>query len=265
MRIVRYTFENKTSYGIVEDGRLHPCDGDPFTGLTRHSAVIDPDSVRLLPPVDPPNIICIGLNYRKHAEETGIAIPAEPLIFIKTTTSLCGPGDAIVLPPYSPDQIDYEAELAIVIGKRARDITEDEVPDAVLGYTVANDVSNRAAQFADGQWARGKSHDTFCPVGPAIVTDIDPDNLKITCRLDGQVMQDSSTSDMIFSCRRIVSYLSRSFTLLPGTLILTGTPQGVGFKRTPPVFLRPGQIVETEIEGIGKLVNPVIMGNRRPE
>jgi 2-keto-4-pentenoate hydratase/2-oxohepta-3-ene-1,7-dioic acid hydratase in catechol pathway len=265
MRIVRYTYEDKTSYGIVEDDLLHPCDGAPFTGLIRRSAVLDPDAVKLLPPVDPPNIICIGLNYRKHAEETGIPIPAEPLIFIKATTSLCGPGDAIVLPTHSPDKIDYEAELAIVIGKHARDITEDEVPDFILGYTVANDVSNRAAQFTDGQWSRAKSHDTFCPVGPAIVTDIDPDNLKITCRLDGRVMQNSSTSDMIFSCRRIVSYLSRSFTLLPGTIILTGTPEGVGFKRIPPVYLQPGQIVETEIEGIGTLVNPVIGGNRRSE
>jgi 2-keto-4-pentenoate hydratase/2-oxohepta-3-ene-1,7-dioic acid hydratase in catechol pathway len=265
MKIVRYTFEDKTSYGIVDDGLLHPCDGDPFTALVRHSAVLDPDAIRLLSPVDPPNIICIGLNYRKHAEETGIAIPSEPLIFIKATTSLCGPGDAIVLPVYSPDKIDYEAELAIVIGKRAREITEEEVPDVILGYTVANDVSNRAAQFTDGQWARAKSHDTFCPVGPSIVTDLDPDNLRITCRLDGQVMQDSSTSDMIFSCRRIVSHLSRCFTLLPGTIILTGTPAGVGFKRNPPVYLQPGQIVEVEIEGIGTLVNPVIVGKRRAE
>jgi len=265
MRIVRYTFADKTSYGIVEGTQLHPCDGDPYSGLSRQTAVLDPAAVRLLSPVDPPNIICIGLNYRKHAEETGIPIPAEPLIFIKATTSLCGPGDAIVLPAQGPDKVDYEAELAIVIGKRARDITENEVPDFILGYTVANDVSNRAAQFTDGQWARAKSYDTFCPAGPAIVTDIDPDNLKITCRLDGRMMQDSSTSDMIFSCRRIVSHLSRCFTLLPGTLILTGTPAGVGFKRNPPVFLRPGQIVEAEIEGIGTLVNPVTGGKRRPE
>lgn len=265
MRIVRYTFEDKTSYGIVEDGLLYPCDGDPFNRLIRQSIVLDPDAVKLLPPVDPPNIICIGLNYMKHAEETGIPIPAEPLIFIKATTSLCGPGDAIVLPAHSPDKIDYEAELAIVIGKRARDITVKEAPDIILGYTVANDVSNRAAQFTDGQWARAKSYDTFCPVGPAIETDLDPDNLKITCRLDGRVMQASSTSDMIFSCRRIVAHLSRCFTLLPGTIILTGTPEGVGFKRNPPVFLQPGQIVETEIEGIGRLVNPVIGGKRREE
>jgi 2-keto-4-pentenoate hydratase/2-oxohepta-3-ene-1,7-dioic acid hydratase in catechol pathway len=263
MKIVRYLYEGKTSYGLVEGIHLLSCDGDPFTGLIRQSAVIDPAAVKLLPPVDPPNIICIGLNYRKHAEETGIPAPAEPLIFIKATTSLCGPGDAIVLPANSPDKIDYEAELAIVIGKRAKDITEDEADEAILGYTVANDVSNRAAQFADGQWARAKSYDTFCPVGPAIVTGIDADNLNITCRLDGRVMQDSSTSDMIFSCRRIVSHLSLCFTLLPGTIILTGTPEGVGFKRNPPVFLRPGQTVETEIEGIGTLVNPVTGVDRR--
>jgi len=261
MKIVRYLFEGKTSYGVVDGDRIHPYDGDPFTRLIPQSVVLDPEKVKLLPPVDPPNIICLGLNYRKHAEETGHAIPGVPLIFIKATTSLCGPGDAIVLPACSPDKIDYEAELAIVIGKRARDITEEEVPDVILGYTVANDVSNRAAQFTDGQWARAKSHDTFCPVGPAIVTGLDADNLRITCRLDGRVMQDSTTSDMIFSSRRIVSYISRSFTLLPGTIILTGTPEGVGFKRTPPVYLRPGQIVETEIEGIGTLVNPVTGGN----
>lgn len=265
MKIVRYQFEGETSYGVVEGNHLHPCDGDPFTRLIRQSAVLDPDSFKLLPPVDPPNIICIGLNYRKHAEETGIPIPPEPLIFIKATTSLCGPGDAIVLPAHSPDKIDYEAELAIVIGKHAKDITEEEAQDVILGYTVANDVSNRAAQFTDSQWARAKSYDTFCPVGPAIVTGIDADNLNITCRLDGRVMQNSSTSDMIFPCRRIVSHLSRCFTLLPGTLILTGTPEGVGFKRKPPVYLRPGHIVETEIEEIGTLVNPVTGGDRRTE
>jgi 2-keto-4-pentenoate hydratase/2-oxohepta-3-ene-1,7-dioic acid hydratase in catechol pathway len=265
MKIVRFLLEGKARYGIVEGARLHPCDGDPFTRLIRQSLVLDLDAVKLLPPVNPPNIICIGLNYRKHAEETGIPTPSEPLIFIKATTSLCGPGDAIVLPYHSPDKIDYEAELAIVIGKLTKDIKEEEVHDAILGYTVANDVSNRAAQFSDGQWARAKSYDTFCPVGPALVTGLDADNLNITCRLDGRVMQDSSTADMIFSCRRIVSHLSRCFTLLPGTLILTGTPEGVGFKRTPPVFLRPGQIVETEIEGIGTLVNPVTGGNQRKE
>jgi 2-keto-4-pentenoate hydratase/2-oxohepta-3-ene-1,7-dioic acid hydratase in catechol pathway len=258
MRIIRYLYEEHLRYGIVDGGEVHPCDGDPFTGLTRSSAVLDPADVKLLPPVDPPNIICLGLNYRAHAAETGHPLPPEPLVFIKATTALCGPGDPIILPAQYPDNIDYEAELAIVIGKRARNVPEDRVDEVILGYTAANDVSNRAVQFSDGQWARAKSHDTFCPVGPAIVTDLDPGNLAITCRLNGKVMQASNTSDLIFPVRRVVSHLSHSFTLLPGTLILTGTPGGVGFMRKPPVFLRAGQVVEVEIEGIGILANPVV-------
>jgi len=257
MRIVRYLYEGNARYGIVDDDGLHPCDGDPFTRLTRQSPVLDLTAVELLAPVNPPNIICLGLNYREHAAETGHPLPSEPLVFIKATTALCGPGDPIILPAQYPDKIDYEAELAIVIGKRARDITEESAHEVILGYTAANDVSNRAVQFTDGQWARAKSHDTFCPVGPAIETCLDADNLAISCRLDGEVVQASNTSDMIFPVRRIVSHLSRCFTLLPGTLILTGTPGGVGFKRNPPVYLRPGQVVEVEIEGIGTLVNPV--------
>jgi 2-keto-4-pentenoate hydratase/2-oxohepta-3-ene-1,7-dioic acid hydratase in catechol pathway len=257
MRIVRYLHEGRISYGIVEDGGVQPCSGTPFTRLSRRSAVVDLAEVKLLAPVTPPNIFCLGLNYREHAAETGHSLPAEPLVFIKATTALCGPGDPIVLPAAYPDMIDYEAELAIVIGKTARNVPAEKADDFILGFTAANDVSNRAVQFSDGQWARAKSHDTFCPIGPAIVTGLDADNLAISCRLDGQVMQSSSTSDMIFPVRRIVSHLSRSFTLLPGTLILTGTPGGVGFKRTPPVFLRPGQVVKVEIEGIGALVNPV--------
>jgi 2-keto-4-pentenoate hydratase/2-oxohepta-3-ene-1,7-dioic acid hydratase in catechol pathway len=258
MRIVRFQWRGKPHFGIVEGELLYPCTGDPFNRLTRQGDAVNIESVKLLPPVDPPNIICLGLNYRKHAEETGLALPSEPLLFIKTTTSLCGPGDHVFLPACNPDRIDYEAELAIVIGKRAKDVSEDEAPDFILGYTIANDVTNRAVQFADGQWARAKSYDTFCPLGPAIETEIDADNLDIRCRLDGQVMQSSNTSDMIFPCRRIVSHLSRCMTLLPGTVILTGTPEGVGFKRNPPVYLRKGQKLETEIEGIGTLVNAVV-------
>ena len=257
MRIVRYMFEGKASYGIMEDRQLHPCNGDPYTGLERLGASLDPDSVKLLAPVEPPNIICLGLNYRKHAEETGQTPPSEPLIFIKSATALSNPGDPIVLPSQGPDRVDYEAELVIVIGKKAKDVPEETATDYILGYTAANDVSNRRAQFSDGQWARGKSHDTFCPIGPAIETDLDADNLSIECRLDGKLMQSSRTSDMIFPVRRIVSYISHAFTLLPGTIILTGTPHGVGFKRNPPVYLQPGQIVEIEIEGIGTLTNPV--------
>jgi 2-keto-4-pentenoate hydratase/2-oxohepta-3-ene-1,7-dioic acid hydratase in catechol pathway len=258
MRIVRYLCEGNPRFGIQEDNRLFPCDGDPFTGLVKQPVSIRLDAVRLLAPVDPPNIICLGLNYRSHAEETGLAPPSEPLIFIKATTSLCSPGDPIVLPGQGPGRIDYEAELAIVIGRRAKDIPEDEAAGYILGFTAANDVSNREAQFSDGQWARAKSHDTFCPLGPAIETDIDADDLAITCRLDGEVMQSSRTSDMIFAVRRIVSFISHAFTLLPGTVILTGTPHGVGFKRNPPIYLQAGQTVEVEIEGIGILANPVV-------
>jgi 2-keto-4-pentenoate hydratase/2-oxohepta-3-ene-1,7-dioic acid hydratase in catechol pathway len=258
MHIVRYLYEGQTRYGILEGDRVIPWTGDPFTELTKEGKAIDLSAVRLLAPVIPPNIICLGLNYRKHADEGGMRYPDEPLVFLKTTTALSGPGDPIVIPEDYPDQIDYEVELVMVIGKKAKNISEEEVPKVVLGYTIGNDVSNRAAQFKDKQWCRGKSHDTFCPIGPAIVTGLDGDNLDLSCRLDGQVMQDSNTSDMIFSCRQIVSFLSRNMTLLPGTIILTGTPSGVGFARTPPVFLKAGQTVECCIQGIGVLTNPVV-------
>lgn len=258
MRIVRFVFNEQVLFGIFENQRLYPCDGDPFTNLLPEAAGIDPFAVRYLPPVCPPNVLCLGLNYRKHADEVGLPYPHEPLIFIKSTTSVCGPCDPIVLPAHSPDSIDHEAELAIVIRKRGKNIPEAEAEDYILGFTVANDVSNRAVQFSDGQWARAKSYDTFCPLGPEIVTGLDGDNLDIVCRVDGEVRQSSNTSDMIFSCRQIVSYTSRFMTLLPGTVILTGTPEGVGFSRKPPVYLRAGQTLETEIAGIGVLSNPII-------
>ncbi len=154
MRIIRYLHEGHVSYGIVDEKGVHPCDGNPFTGLVRQSGLLDLADVKLLPPVEPPNIICLGLNYRAHAAETGHPLPAEPLVFIKATTALCGTGDPIVLPAQYPDRIDYEAELAIVIGRKARNVPEDKVDEVILGYTAANDVSNRAVQFTDGQWAR---------------------------------------------------------------------------------------------------------------
>lgn len=258
MKVARFLKDGQTQYGIVEGDGVYPCAGNPFDGLTEKGRPVPIDSIKLLAPAQPPNIIALGLNYRAHADESHGKYPSEPLIFLKATTTVIGHGDPVILPEDYPDSIDYESELAIVIGKRAKDITEDEVPNVTLGYTIANDVSNRAVQFKDGQWARGKSYDTFCPLGPWIVTGIDGDNLDISCRLDGQQMQSSNTSDMIFSCRQIVAFLSRCVTLLPGTVILTGTPSGVGFARNPPVFLRKGQIVECIIEGIGVLSNPVI-------
>lgn len=212
--------------------------------------------------IQPPNIVAIGLNYRKHAEEQGLTkLPAEPLIFLKATTSVIGPGEAIVLPHSAPSEVDFEAELAVVIGKKARNVSEDDAMGYVLGFTCANDVSARDCQkVRDKQWARGKSFDTFCPLGPVIVTpdEIDGQNAPIRSILNGKVMQESNTADMIFSIRHLISFVSHQFTLLPGTVILTGTPEGVGFARKPPIYLRAGDTIAIEINGIGRLENRVI-------
>ncbi len=216
---------------------------------------------RLLAPVSPPNLIAIGLNYRRHAAEGGAQIPAEPLIFVKLTTSVIGPGDAIVLPASAPDEVDYEGELAVVIGKTARKVSEADALEYVLGYTCANDVSARDCQVRrDRQWSRAKGFDTFCPLGPCLLmaeAGMNPNAFPIRSRLNDQVMQDSNTADMIFSVPFLISYLSHQFTLLPGTIIVTGTPEGVGCARKPPVFLQPGDTISVEIEGIGVLSNPV--------
>jgi 2-keto-4-pentenoate hydratase/2-oxohepta-3-ene-1,7-dioic acid hydratase in catechol pathway len=207
----------------------------------------------------PGKIVCVGLNYRDHAAEGGMDLPKAPLLFAKWPNTLIGHGDPIVLPPESA-QVDYEAELGVVIGRRARDVAEGEALDYVLGYTAANDVSARDAQFADGQWLRGKSFDTFAPVGPAIVT---PDQfgdvqaVRVLCRLNGETLQDGTTKEMIFGVAELISYTSRFWTLEPGDLILTGTPHGVGFARTPPVYLTDGDVVEVEVDRIGVLSNPV--------
>src|SRR5262249_42807698 len=216
---------------------------------------------KLFAPIEPPNVIAIGLNYRKHAEEQGLnTLPAEPLIFLKATTSVIGPGDPIVLPHSAPSEVDYEAELAVVIGKRARNVPESTAMDFVLGFTGATDVWARDCQkVRDKQWARGKSFDTFCPLGPVIVTpdELDAQNAAIRSILNGRIMQESNTADMIFSIRRLISFVTHQFTLLPGTVILTRTPEGVGFARKPPVYLRPGDTIAIEIDGVGRLENPV--------
>ncbi len=224
--------------------------------LTEETAAVR----RLLPPLVPANIIAIGRNYRAHAAEQGEEVPAEPLVFAKLTSSVIASGEPIVLPAEAPDEVDWEAELAVVIGRRARRVRAAEALDHVLGYTCANDVSARDCQTRrDRQWTRGKSFDTFCPLGPGLVVDpeIRPNELTIRSRLNGEVMQEASTGDMMFPVTELISYLSRQFTLVPGTVILTGTPEGVGAARTPPVFLRPGDTITVEIEGIGELANPV--------
>lgn len=215
----------------------------------------------LLAPVDPVNIIAIGLNYRRHAEEGGQALPDAPLVFLKLTTAVIAHGEPIRLPADAPDEVDYEAELAVVIGKTARKVSEADALDYVLGYTCANDVSARDCQVRrDKQWARAKSFDTFCPLGPCLVIDrgMNPNALGIRARLNGETVQDSNTTDMIFSVPVLVSYLSHHFTLVPGTVILTGTPEGVGFARKPQRLLQSGDTIAIEIDGIGELVNPVV-------
>ena len=264
MRIVRFIDEEgRTNWGSLrpdETGEAGILRGDPFgefseTGKTARI-------VRLLAPVEPPNILAVGLNYGGHAAETKIARPETPVMFLKATTSVIGPEEMILLPCVGPDRVDYEAELAVIIGKRAKNVRREDALRYVLGYTCANDVSARDWQIEKQkkQWARGKSFDTFCPLGPCLVTadEIpDPNRLGIRALLNGEIMQASNTSDMIFDVQSLISDLSRSFTLLPGTAILTGTPEGVGFTREPALFLREGDVITIEIERIGSLSNKV--------
>ena len=207
-----------------------------------------------------PKIVCVGLNYREHAEEGGEAPPAEPVLFAKFATALCGDGDAIALPP-GIGHVDAEAELAIVIGRQAHGVSAAEALDVVHGYICANDVSARHKQFADGQWFRGKSYDTFCPIGPRIapVDELgDAADLRVAQRLNGVTLQDSRTSRLIFGVPELIAFVSDVLTLEPGDLILTGTPAGVGCFREPKISLHPGDVVEVEVEGIGVLRNHVV-------
>ena len=205
-----------------------------------------------------PKIVCVGLNYHDHTNESGFQAPTSPLLFGKFANTLSGDGDAIVLPPGS-GHVDAEAELAVVIGSTASHVPAERAHEVIAGYTCGNDVSARDIQFGDGQWFRGKGYDSFCPIGPRVVPagELDPSNLRIQQRLNGEVLQDASTSDLIFDVPYLVSYISQAITLEPGDLILTGTPVGVGVFRDPKVPLRAGDVVEVEIEGIGVLRNEV--------
>lgn len=219
------------------------------------------DSVELAPPIrNPGKVVAIGLNYVDHAAESESAMPAEPLVFAKFPSSIVGPGQAISWDPELTSQVDYEAELAVVIGRRARNVDPETAMAHVFGYTCLNDVSARDLQFSDGQWVRAKSLDTFCPIGPWIVTAdaiADPQRLRIMCAVSGEVLQDASTADMYFPVAELIARLSRAFTLEPGDLIATGTPPGVGYFRDPKRLLRHGDTVTVTIEGIGELHNPV--------
>jgi 2-keto-4-pentenoate hydratase/2-oxohepta-3-ene-1,7-dioic acid hydratase in catechol pathway len=222
------------------------------------------DVLSLLAPIEPKTIYGIGLNYRKHAEETGAKIPERPIVFLKSATAVQNPEGPIILPRHlRSDQVDFEAELAVIIGYECKNVKRADALNYVLGYTIANDVSARdwQKQWGGSQWCRGKTFDTFCPLGPALVTPalvLDPNNLAISTRVNGIIMQQSHTGDMIFHVPEIIEFLSGSTTLEPGTVILTGTPEGVGMGRKPPVYLKAGDVVEVEIEGIGILRNPVI-------
>lgn len=274
MKIIRFEDEQgRIGYGRVEGGtgggdlsRAERMTGDPFSsGFAPSGETVEVR--RLLAPVAPPNILCIGLNYRRHADESNATYPERPILFIKPTSTVIGPEEPIILPADS-SEVDYECELAIVMGRAAKNVSEADALSYVLGYTAANDVSARDWQLRlDRQWARGKSFDTFCPLGPTLVTadEIpDPDALDISMRLSGEVVQSSNTADMIFSTRHIISYLSRGMTLLPGTVILTGTPEGVGMGRTPARWLRPGDVCEITLSGgVGTLRNPVIAEEAR--
>ena len=278
MRLARYGDLGKEKPAILDrDGNLRDLSGQ-ISDIEANT--LSPDSLsRLaelnvdeLPPVEDGvrlgspvggigKLVCIGLNYRLHAQEAGLAIPAEPIIFMKATTSLCGPNDNVMLPRDSLKS-DWEVELTAVIGTRASYVEEDEALDYVAGYCVANDVSERAFQIeGTGQWVKGKSADTFCPVGPYLVTSDeipDPQNLNLWLEVDGVRYQDGSTDDMIFTVKHLVSYVSRFMTLMPGDLLLTGTPSGVGFGLKPPVFLRAGNQMKLGVEGLGEQVQNVV-------
>ena len=263
MKIVRFVKDEEIRFGLLEGERIDVLMGEPFEAVRPSGRTLALGEVKLLAPVAPPNVLAIGLNYRQHAHETHAAIPDHPLLFVKASTSVLAPGEPIVLPAMAPDEVDYEAEVAIVIGRRARNVSVAEAPSYVLGYTCGNDVSARDCQKRlDRQWARAKSFDTFCPLGPWIETDLDPANASVACRVNGRALQQSNTSDMIFPCLYLVSYLSQCLTLLPGTVILTGTPEGVGTARAPAVYLRAGDVVEIEIGGVGVLRNPVVAETR---
>lgn len=232
------------------------------SGQASAGAVFPRAEVKILAPIaQPRKIFCLGLNYRDHAEETGSKIPEKPIVFSKMATAIIGPGEPILLPrPEYAKEIDYEAEFAFVIGKQGKHIKREEAMDYVVGYTILNDVSARDVQFSESQWLRAKSFDTFAPTGPYLVTKDeipDPHALDVKLWVDGELRQSSNTRNLIFGVDYMVEYLSRSFTLLPGDIVSTGTPSGVGFAMKPPKLLQPGQVVRIEIQGLGVLENPV--------
>jgi 2,4-diketo-3-deoxy-L-fuconate hydrolase len=274
VKLVSYSTEGGScGVGYIEDGEVRPLGGANMLEYIEHGrsverqpggGVVPLEDVRLHAPIArPAKIIAIGLNYEDHAAETGREIPEKPIVFAKYPNTIIGPGEVIRIPPIT-EQVDYEAELAVVIGRSAKNISESEALEYVFGYMNGNDVSSRDLQFSEGgQWTRSKSLDTFAPMGPFIATRdevSDPQNLTIRCILNGDVVQDGTTSRMIFSVNELVSFLSRGMTLVPGDVIFTGTPAGVGYVREPKLFMKSGDEVTVEIEGLGALTNLVEAG-----
>jgi 2-keto-4-pentenoate hydratase/2-oxohepta-3-ene-1,7-dioic acid hydratase in catechol pathway len=247
---VRYQVATQPpAYGWLFEDRIGPIEGSPFEEFMRGEASTQLSEARLLAPVLPTKILCVGRNYAAHAKEHDSEVPEVPMLFLKPPSAVIGPGDTILLPPQSR-QVEHEAELAVVIGKRGRWIESQEALDYVLGYTAANDVTARDLQRRDGQWSRAKGFDTFCPLGPWIETEFDPEDVLITCHVNGEMRQMGSTRDMVFQIRQLIAYASSVMTLEPGDLLLTGTPAGVS-------SLAPGDVVEVTIEGLGSLKNTV--------
>ena len=249
MRLVRFRFGDRIATGVVDGDAVRALAGTFFENPVPSGEEVPLDDVRLLAPVLPSKVVCLGKNYAAHAAEFGGEVPEEPLVFLKASTSVAGPGDPIPLLPIS-NRVDYEGELAVVIGRIARNVRAEEAFRYILGYTCGNDVTLRDLQKKEEQWARAKGFDGSCPLGPWVETELDPIDVHVETRLNGEVRQSASTSDMVFGVATIIEFVTEFMTLLPGDVIMTGTPEGVG-------KLEPGDKVEIEIDGIGVLMNPV--------
>ena len=250
MRVCRVSVDDELFFGVIENEAVALLTGHPFGDFAPEGRVFRLEDVRLVAPVLPSKIIAVGRNYAEHARELGNDVPAIPLIFLKPSTAVVGPGEPIAL-PWQSEKVEHEAELAVVIGRLCRDVPEDRVADVVFGYTCANDVTARDLQATDGQWGRAKGFDTFCPLGPWIETNLELDDVSVECHVNDQLRQSGSTGDMIRDVAELVSWISSVMTLLPGDVILTGTPAGVG-------PLVAGDRVSVSIVGIGTLTNPVV-------